>query len=177
MIPRELEEYSALRATIRQRGTARVWVAVAGLALWSAEAVAMAALALPPALCLVPLLMLAVTFEAVFALHVGVERVGRYIQVFHEASDDRASWEAAAMTFGRAAGGTTTDPLFVVYFALAAALNVSPVVLAAPVPIEVAVIGGAHLLFLARLALARRGAAKQRAADLARFEEMNGHRT
>ena len=42
-----------------------------------------------------PLLVLAGTFEAVFALHAGVERIGRYLQVFH---DD--TWEQTAMAFG-----------------------------------------------------------------------------
>jgi len=36
MTPRELEEYRTLRNTIRQRGTARVWMFLAGLAIWAA---------------------------------------------------------------------------------------------------------------------------------------------
>jgi hypothetical protein len=51
-------------------------------------------------------------------------------------------------------------------------LNFGPVLFVIPVPIELIVIGGAHALFLARLAAARAGAARQRAADLARFREM-----
>ena len=35
MTDRDLEEYKALRATIRQRGTARIWVFGAGLAAWA----------------------------------------------------------------------------------------------------------------------------------------------
>jgi hypothetical protein len=172
MTPREMKEYTALRATIRQRGNARPWLAVAGLAAWSAEALAIAVLGPPPAVALVPLLVLAATFEAVFALHIGVERIGRYVQVFHEAAGEPAAWEAAAMSFGRPPSGTSTDPLFAVYFGLAALLNFAPVMLAVPVPVEALVIGGAHLLFLARLVVARRAAAGQRAADLARFREM-----
>src|SRR5947208_14124487 len=34
MTARELEEYRALRATIRERGTARVWIFVVGFGLW-----------------------------------------------------------------------------------------------------------------------------------------------
>ena len=37
-----------------------------------------------PLATLVPLLVLAAAFECVFALHVGIERVGRYLQVFYE---------------------------------------------------------------------------------------------
>lgn len=172
MTPRELEEYSALRATIRQRGTARVWIVAAGLTIWSAEAIAMAVLGAAPAVALTALLVLAVTFESAFALHVGVERVGRYIQVFHEAPGERAAWESAAMMFGRPLNGTATDPLFAVYFALAGVLNFAPVLLAGPVPAEALVIGGAHLLFLARVVMGRRAADAQRVADLARFQEM-----
>src|SRR5947208_9263461 len=77
MTPRELEEYSALRATIRERGTARVWVFLAGLALWAALTIATAALVSLPVAALLPLLTLAATFEMVFALHTAVERIGR----------------------------------------------------------------------------------------------------
>jgi hypothetical protein len=172
MTPRELKEYSALRATIRQRGTARPWLVVAGLFAWSAEALAIAVLGPPPAITLIPLIVLAATFEAAFALHVGVERIGRYVQVFHEAAGEPAAWEAVAMTFGRPLSGTATDPLFAVYFGLAALLNFAPVLPAVPVPAELVVIGGAHLLFLGRIILARRAANAQRAADLARFQDM-----
>ena len=49
-----------------------------------------------------PLLALAGVFEAVFALHTGVERVGRYIQVFYESeTPDSSNWEYTAMAFGR----------------------------------------------------------------------------
>ena len=34
MTDRELEEYRALRDTIRERGTARVWIFVIGFGIW-----------------------------------------------------------------------------------------------------------------------------------------------
>jgi hypothetical protein len=46
------------------------------------------------------------------------------------------------------------------------------VMLAEPIPAEIAVIGGAHFLLLVRLAIARRAATRQRAIELARFVEM-----
>jgi hypothetical protein len=171
MTSRELEEYKALRATIRQRGTARVWIFTAGLAVWAALVVATATLAALPASALLTLFFLAATFEAVFALHVGVERIGRYVQVFHETPGDRACWEAVAMAFGPARAAA--DPLFVVCFALAATLNFAPALLAAPQRAEVIAIGAAHLAFLLRVIAARRAAAGQRAADLARFAAMS----
>ena len=104
MTTRELEEYKALRATIRERGTARVWVFLAGLAIWAALIIATTVLTALPAAGILTLFFLASTFEAVFALHVGVERIGRYLQVFHEAAGESASWEAAVMGFGPARG-------------------------------------------------------------------------
>src|SRR3954470_4153172 len=77
MTSRELEEYRALRDTIRERGTARHWIVVVGFGLWGALALAVAVLAAPPVATLLPLLVLAVVFEAIFAIHTGVERVGR----------------------------------------------------------------------------------------------------
>ena len=35
MTPREVQEYTALRATIRERGTARIWVFLALLVAWA----------------------------------------------------------------------------------------------------------------------------------------------
>ena len=59
---------------------------------------ATAALMPLPVATILPLLFLATAFEIVFALHTGVERIGRYIQVFFE---DGSGWEHTAMTFGR----------------------------------------------------------------------------
>jgi hypothetical protein len=170
--PRESEEYRALRSTIASRGTTRTWILVAGLASWGALHVATTALMATPLDLLVPFVVLVATFEAVFALHVGVERIGRYLQVFHEGPDEPARWETVAMSFGAPPAGTATDPLFVACFGLAAALNFLPVLFVSAVPAEITVIGLAHALFAARLISARRAAARQRAADLARFREM-----
>ena len=163
-------EYGELRATIRERGTARVWVFVFGVAAWAALTVATAALAAPPLGSLVPLLVLVAAFEAVLALHVGVERIGRYLQVAHES--DGTGWEHAAMRFGRPAGAAATDALFAVPFALAAALNLVPALLAGPTREELIFVAGAHALFLLRIVVARGAAKRQRAIDLARFTEI-----
>ena len=169
MSSQEREEYRALRQTISQRGTAKVWILVAGMIGWAALTMATAALAALPVATLLPLLALAVSFEAVFSLHVGVERIGRYLQVFHE---DATGWEHTAMAFGRPLKGTGTDSLFVAHFLIATVLNIVPALLANPVPLDVWVVGTAHLLFVVRVVLAWRSASRQRAADLKRFEEM-----
>ena len=177
MTPRELEEYRALRATIRERGTARVWVFIAGLAAWAALTVATTALINMPVATLLPLLVLAAVFEAVASLHIGVERIGRYIQVFFEDEAGDRGWEHRIMKFGAmgrssSRGGGSSDPLFTLYFLTAALFNFVPVLLAGAVPIEYGVIGAFHALFIARLVVARQQAVRQRAADLERFQRI-----
>lgn len=167
MTPRDLEEYKALRATIRERGTARIWVVVAGLAAWAALAIATATLATAPVATFVPLVVLSATFEAACALHFGVERIGRYLEVYH---DDR--WEQTIAVFGRGVPGAATDPLFVILFAIATLLNLVPAMLAEPTAIEIAVVGAGHFALLLRLAVARRAAVRQRALERDRFVQL-----
>jgi len=196
MTGREQDEYSALRATIRERGTARICIFVAGIAAWAAVTIATAALASTPVAALLPLLLLASVFEAIYALHVGVERIGRYIQVFHEAESQAADlpgppplpappgltapsappalrgWEHVAMAFGRPAGAVAIDALFTVPFLLATLFNIAPALMLNPVRTELIFVGGAHALFVLRLFVARQAAARQRAIDLERFQQL-----
>jgi hypothetical protein len=174
MTPRELAEYRALRQTIRERGTARVWLQWATFVAWAALAIATEAAAAWPIATLVPLLVLAVGFETGFALHTGVERIGRYIQVFFESEDTDRGWEHRIMSYGDAAGAPTSDPLLALHFWIAAVFNFVPVLLANPAPSEWTVVGGLHVLLVARVAAARRQARRQRAIDLARFRQLKG---
>jgi hypothetical protein len=173
--PCEQVEYTALRATIRERGTARVCIFAAGIVAWGAVATATAALASTPVSTLLPLVVLAAIFEAVFALHIGVERIGRYLQVFYETGPDTPRWEHAAMAFGRPSGAVGLDALFTAVFLLACALNLIPALIIGPTPPELIFVGGAHALFVVRLVAARAGARAQRAVDLARFRELRRH--
>jgi hypothetical protein len=172
MMPRELEEYKSLRATVRERGTARIWIFVSGVAAWAAASLATTALAAPPVATIVPLLVLVAVFEAVFALHVGVERIGRYLQVFFETDAEVRKWEHTAMAFGRPKSAARLDALFSIPFALAALVNMLPAMIVGPTRPELIFVGGAHALFLLRLGVARGVANKQRAADLERFREL-----
>lgn len=169
MTPHDVEEYRALRDTIRARGTARVWLFLTGLVAWGGFTIATAALATLPVATLLPLLILAATFECVFSLHIGVERIGRYVQVFLE---DGAGWEHTAMAFGRPFRGSRTDPLFTAYFLAAVVLNFVPVLLAEPAPVEIAVVGLVHILAVVRILVGRHAAGRQRAMDLHRFGEL-----
>lgn len=177
MTDRELAEYTALRATILARGTARVWMFMSGMVGWSALVIAVASLASLPVATLLPLLALAAIYEAVYALHTGIERVGRYIQVFYEGDANGSpsrNWEHTAMAFGQIAAPSGSDPLFSGFFFVATIFNFVPAVLAGALPIEWLVIGTAHLLFLVRVAIGRRHSARQRATDLAHFQKLRG---
>jgi cell division protein FtsW (lipid II flippase) len=160
------DEYAALRQTIRERGTARMVLVPFVFLGWAACAVATAAVITVAISTLVPLLVLAAGFEAIFALHVNVERVGRYLQVFHE--QDGAGWEHVAMRFGQAFPGAGPDALFSRLFVLTASINFLPAVLGGTWP-ELALVGGGHLALIYRIRVAQRLAAAQRAADLERF--------
>jgi hypothetical protein len=175
MTAREIEEYRALRATIERRGTVRVCLFLAALIAWAAATIATAALAALPVATLLPLLLLAAGFEAIFSLHTGVERIGRYIQVFYDDGEPAASareWERTAMAYGRAYPGGGSDPLFALYFIGAAVLNFVPVILAEPVQIEVIVVGAVHLMVVVRVLIARHKSLGQRARDLERFQRI-----
>jgi hypothetical protein len=184
MTPPAQEEYTALRATIRERGTARVWIFVAGIVCWTAATIATAALAATPVATLLPLLLLASVFEAIFAVHIAVERIGRFIQVFYEIEPGSQAgpgplpgWEHTAMAFGRPRGSPSIDPLFSLVFCLAAVFNVAPATLLNPRANELIFVGGAHALFLLRVVVARQSAARQRAIDLERFNQLKSERT
>ena len=108
---------------------------------WAATAIATAAVITVAISTLVPLIVLVAGFETLFALHMNVERIGRYLQVFHEAD---GGWEQVAMAFGqRFPGGP--DPLFAQLFVLAISMNFLPVVLGGELP-EIVVLAVLHLL-------------------------------
>jgi hypothetical protein len=170
--PRELAEYQALRDTIRERGTTRVWLLLATFVAWGALAIATAALAALPIATLLPLLVLAVGFETGFGVHTGVERIGRYVQVFFESDDADRGWEHRIMAYGDAVRGPASDPLLASYFWIATIFNFVPAILANPALVEWSVVGVIHLLFMVRVGVARRQARRQRAIDLDRFRQL-----
>jgi hypothetical protein len=141
---------------------------------WAAIAVATSAVITVAISTLVPLVVLAAGFETTFALYMNVERIGRYLQVFHESAETAGQggrWEHVAMEFGRRFPGGGPDPLFARLFMLAISLNFIPVALGG-VPIEIGVIALLHFLLLNRIRLARKAAGEQRALDLDRFQQL-----
>lgn len=159
------EEYAALRSTIRDRGTVRMILLPVTFGLWAAAAVATTAAIQLPIAALVPLLVLAAGFESIYALHANVERIGRYLQVFHE---PQGGWEHVAMAFGERFPGRGPDALFSTLFLMATALNYLPVALGGTTP-ELVAGGLLHLLLAVHIGTARSRASTQRRVDLERF--------
>ena len=135
---------------------------------WAGTAVATAAVITVAVSTLVPLLILVAGFEAVFALHVNVERIGRYIQVFHE-HDGESVWESTSSRFTQRFPAAGPDPLFSRLFVLATSVNFLPAALGWENMAELAVLAALHLLFINRIRLARSFSARQRSEDLERF--------
>jgi hypothetical protein len=120
---------------------------------------------------LVPLLILVAGFEAVFALHVSVERIGRYVQVFHEVESE-PGWEITFSRFGQQFPAARLDPLFSRLFVLATSVNFLPAALGWENIAELVVLAALHLVFINRVRLARSFAASQAAEDTRRFQTL-----
>lgn len=165
-------EFLTLRQTIAIRGTVRMALLPLTLIAWSITAVALLVFETAllfssfPLASVFPLAILVAGFEAIHALHVGAERIGRYLQVFYEGADNGPRWETTAMAVGPALPGGGIDPLFTVVFACAAIANLLPALLPAPTAIEAVVIGVLHVAFVVRIVRARGAAARQRAVEL-----------
>jgi hypothetical protein len=175
------QEYTELRRTIAIRGTVRMALVPATFVWWAGLALVLVLFSDLPVASLYTLAVLAAGFEAVHALHVGVERIGRYLQVCYEeaAGDDsvtgpRPAWETTAMAVGPTLPGGGADPLFTVLYCSATLINIVPALLPQPQPIEIGVVGALHAAFIVRVLRARFAAAKQRGVELARYREVVG---
>ena len=173
MDPLDIEEYRQLRATIRERGSLRVALFLATAISWAGLAGLVAAFLSLPAASLLPLILLMSGFEAVHALHVGVERIGRYLYVNYESVGPRRRWEGTIAAFGRGHRASTrpADALFSPIFAAAIIVNLLVATLGATRP-ELIAIGAVHALALVRVFMAKRAASGQRDEDQKRFEEV-----
>lgn len=176
-------EYLALRGTIRERGTARMVLLPVIFIGWAGAAIATAGVITVAVSTLVPLLVLAAGFEAIFALHMNVERVGRYLQTFHE-SDGLSSdtleddsppawgWERVAMAYGQRFPASAPDPLFGRLFVLAISVNFLPAALNFEFVAELILLAIPHFVLINRIRVARITAAGQRVEDLRRFNQL-----
>ena len=165
-------EFAALRAAIAARGTARMVLLPVTFIAWAALALVLLLFGEIPFGAVLSLAVLVAGFEASHALHVGVERIGRYLQVFYESETARPSWETAVMAVGPTLPGGGVDPLFSVVFAAAGFVNMIPALLPQPTREEIAVIGLLHVAFVIRVVRARGAAARQRAIELESFKAL-----
>jgi hypothetical protein len=159
-------EYAVLRQTIATRGTVRMALLPMTLIGWAAVGGAFGS---EPHRLVLSLGVLVAGFEAIHALHVGVERIGRYIQVYYEAAADSPRWETTAMAVGPALPGGGIDPLFTIVFVAATIANLIPAMTVHFTRLELPLLALLHLLFVVRLVRARGAAARQRAVDLETF--------
>jgi hypothetical protein len=177
--PFGLEEYRALRATIRERGSLRFLVTSITFSAWAAVLTTLCAVTVVPTFILVPLAVLAAGFELNLAIHVGVERVGRYLQLKYERDPQSAAgWEHAVAKLQVPRGGV--DALFLVVFLSALALTfVVALWLEAAgtgpeeigvIRIETLAVAVLHAIVAARWLQAARYAKSQRARELPAFE-------
>jgi len=172
-------EYAELRRTIAIRGTVRAALVPITFVGWAGLALVLVLFSELPVASLYTLAVLAAGFEAVHALHVGVERIGRYLQVCYEEAGEDGSvtgpppgWETTAMAVGPALPGGGADPLFTVLFCCATITNLIPAILPRPEPIEIGVVGMLHAAFIVRVVRARGAAAKQRGVELERYRAL-----
>jgi hypothetical protein len=165
-------EFTALRSAISARGTTRIVIAFVTVTMWALLTVALVFLSDLPLAVLVPFAVLVGGFEAVHALHAGVERIGRYLQVYYEHGADAPQWETAAMAFGPALPGGGVDPLFSAVFVGAAALNFAAALPVAPIWQELIFLAACHAAFVFRIIRARMAAARQRAIELESFKAL-----
>lgn len=164
-------EFTALRSTIASRGTVRMVLVPIVVIAWASLAIIVVLFGDLPVAALPPLAILVAGFEAINALHVGVERIGRFLQVFYEGTPGAPEWETMAMAAAPRLRGSGVDPLFTVVFAAATILNMTTALVPEPTPLETLVIGGFHTAFLVRIARARQMAGSQRARDLRAYQE------
>lgn len=171
-------EFEVLRQTIRSRGGSRPLVVLGGLSAWAGVLVVVLAWLPNPLASVIPLVVLLATFEVVRTLHLGVERIGRYIQVFVEEDSGGSAptggpkWEHTAMHFGGSVPGAGTHPYFVGVFVVAIPVNFLAVVFPGPLMVELATLAVPHLAFLVWMLYCDRGMRRQRVAELARFRAL-----
>lgn len=165
-------EYLVLRQTIATRGTVRMVLLPLTVVAWASVAAMLLLWSDLPVAALLSLAILTAGFEAIHALHAGVERIGRYVQVYYEAGSSGPQWETTAMALGPAVPGGGIDPLFTIVFLAATITNLIVAGVPEPTPLELGVIGALHAALVARIVRARGAAARQRAVELDNYRAL-----
>jgi hypothetical protein len=175
-------EFHELRATIRERGSARAFVTCITFVSWAVTVLLVGRMTVSFVSAVVPLIVLIAGFEVMFALHVGAERIGRYLFVFYESIPEAPKWETAIAAFGQtsAAAMPHLSALAHTTFVAATLVNLAAaVVSAAQLRPEAytepgtVILGLLHALFVGRIYQAMRQARGQRERDTAAFLEIS----
>lgn len=165
-------EYASLRQAIAQRGQMKATVALVGVLGWAALWMAAFVLITDERATAVPLAVLWAAFEIIRPLHIGAERLGRYLQVFYERAGTLPAWEHTAMALGAAVPGAAGHPLYIPLFVGATLLNATALWVDGPLTFAGALMLGPHLALLWWLWRADRAMRVQRVDDLARLQAL-----
>lgn len=165
-------EYASLRQAIAQRGQMKATVALVGLLGWAALWLAGFVLLSDVRVTAVSLAVLWATFEIIRPLHIGAERLGRYLQVFYEVPGQLPAWEHTAMALGASVPGAAGHPMYIPLFVGATLLNATALWVDGPLTFEGALMLGPHLALLWWLWRADRAMRVQRVDDLARLQAL-----
>jgi hypothetical protein len=167
-------EYRSLRETIQTRGSLRFTIAAATFFVWAALSLWCWTSSAGFIAGLVPLVVLIAGFEVVLAIHTGVERIGRYVQLtFENGGPTPPAWEHIAVAMGpRWLSPWGLDALFSVTFVAAVFFNFVLVGAAADSTRTTVLASVTHLSALVRILQARRFAAMQRKIDFAALESV-----
>ena len=177
-----LEEFRALRATIRERTTARVQLVVLVWVAWAALALAIMLVVPAPLLLLVPLALLLAGFEANLRVVRGTDVMAAYLRVTFEEDRGVPAWETASARLDRRGRATRDDPLFIWIFVALVAASYLCVVLASGETaeasarnrqdvVDLALVTASHVGVAIRFVVARRWLQAVRRADGDRFGE------
>ncbi len=173
-------EYDSLRAAIRVRATVAPALLVAVMLGWATLTLWIFTTDVVSAATLVPLMVLAAGYEALYAFHVKAERLARYLQVAYEepiasgsATPLTASpqWETTSLAYRQRFSSVGSNAVFSALFILATMVNYVPAAVSGTFE-ELVGIGFAHTLFAVRIIMAGRIAARVRGEDLERLRTL-----
>ena len=176
----QIEEFRALRATIRDRAIARVILLAISWVGWAAIATAiMLVLPATPLLAL-PLVLVLAAFEVNLVAVRATDRICDYLRVVFEERRAVPGWETASADLAGRHPAATADPLFFWIFVAVLCANYLCVVVAVGETadpsarvredsLDLAVATVLHGAVLLRFVLARRGLVSGRAGELERL--------
>ena len=176
----QLEEFRALRASVRERAIARVLLLAMTWLGWAALATAIMLVVPAPLLLTVPLVVLLAAFEVNLGTVRAAERVSNYLRVVFEERRGVSGWETASADLAGQYPSSVGDPLFMWVFVAVLCANYLCVVIAIPETtdptarsredsLDLAVVTTLHLALVLRFVLARRSLHAGRTIELERL--------